>query len=165
MIIFSSCQSMYYPVIHDVQSFTIRMYYGSPNSYFDSFGTVRILCAPWHRWELPVLRYHGIRVNYPYPFLGVIFMVILHDFIIKLPLKIVKPLPFSPLYGKLSYFSFHCQILCFQKIYTKLYLSLNITRTIYQKHVTFCNFRNRSSHRNNCFWFLDLITLLYHHVH
>ena len=25
------------------------------------------------RWELPVLRYHSIRVNYPYPFLGVIF--------------------------------------------------------------------------------------------
>ena len=25
-----------------------------------------------HRWELPILRYHNIRVNYPYPFLGVI---------------------------------------------------------------------------------------------
>ena len=26
-----------------------------------------------HRWELPVLRYHIIRVNHPYPFFGVIF--------------------------------------------------------------------------------------------
>ena len=26
-----------------------------------------------HIWELPVLRYHRIRVNYAYPFLGVIF--------------------------------------------------------------------------------------------
>ena len=34
-----------------------------------------------HRWELPVLRYHGIRGNYHYPFLGVIVSVILHDFI------------------------------------------------------------------------------------
>ena len=37
--------------------------------------------GPWHRWELPVLRYHIIRGNYHYPFLGIIFLVILHDFI------------------------------------------------------------------------------------
>ena len=36
-----------------------------------------------YRWVLSVLRYHIIRVNYPYPFLGVIFGVILHDFIRK----------------------------------------------------------------------------------
>ena len=34
-----------------------------------------------HRWELPVLRYHIIRVNSSYPFLGIFFWVILHDFI------------------------------------------------------------------------------------
>ena len=34
-----------------------------------------------HIWELPVLRYHSIRGNYHYPFLGVTFLVILHDFI------------------------------------------------------------------------------------
>ena len=34
-----------------------------------------------HKWELPVLRYHSIRVIYHYPFLGVTFSVILHDFI------------------------------------------------------------------------------------
>ena len=34
-----------------------------------------------HRRELPVLRYHGIRVNYRYPFLGVNVSVILHDVI------------------------------------------------------------------------------------
>ena len=34
----------------------------------------------WHRWELPVLHYHRIRVNYPYSCLGVIFGVILHVF-------------------------------------------------------------------------------------
>ena len=34
-----------------------------------------------HRWELPVLRYYSIRRNYHYPFLGVIVLVILNDFI------------------------------------------------------------------------------------
>ena len=34
-----------------------------------------------HIWELPVLYYHRIRVNYPNPFLGVIFRVILYGFI------------------------------------------------------------------------------------
>ena len=36
-----------------------------------------------HRWELPVVNYHGIRGNYHYPFFWVIFLVILHDFIWK----------------------------------------------------------------------------------
>ena len=53
-----------------------------------------------HRWELSVLCYHKIRVNYPYPFLAVIFMVILHDFISRNYHKTVQSLPFSPLYGK-----------------------------------------------------------------
>ena len=34
-----------------------------------------------HRWELTVIRHHSIRGNYHCPFLGVIFSVILHDFI------------------------------------------------------------------------------------
>ena len=46
------------------------------------------LVAARHRWELPVLCYHGIRGNYHYPFLGVTFSVILHDFIRKIAIKI-----------------------------------------------------------------------------
>ena len=34
-----------------------------------------------HRWKLTVLRYHSIRVNDPYSFLGVKISAILHDFI------------------------------------------------------------------------------------
>ena len=45
-ITLSLCQSMHGPVIRDVRSFTVRMYYGSPNSYFKSFRSVRGLCAP-----------------------------------------------------------------------------------------------------------------------
>ena len=33
-----------------------------------------------HRWELPVLSYHIIRVNYHYPILGVIVLVVLQSF-------------------------------------------------------------------------------------
>ena len=36
-----------------------------------------------HRWSLPVLCYPRIMVIYHYPLVGVIFMVILHVFIIK----------------------------------------------------------------------------------
>ena len=32
---------------------------------------------------------------------------------------------------------------------------------MYQKRVTFCNFWNRSSHRNDCFWFLELFSMIY----
>ena len=39
--------------------------------------------ASWHRRELHVLCYHGFRGNYPYPFWGVILMVIFHYFIIQ----------------------------------------------------------------------------------
>ena len=69
----------------------------------------------YHRWELPVLHYQGIRVNYPYPFLGVIFRVILHGFIRK-NYHINSPIvtPFS-IYGKLPYFYFYYHILNFQK--------------------------------------------------
>ena len=47
-----------------------------------------------HRWELPVLRYHSIRIIYNYPFSGVIFSVILHDFIRQITIKSVISLPF-----------------------------------------------------------------------
>ena len=36
-----------------------------------------------HRWVLPVLRYPRNMVIYHYPLIGVIFMVILHIFILK----------------------------------------------------------------------------------
>ena len=39
------------------------------------------VCTVCYIWELTVLCYHRIRVNHPYPFLGVNFWVILHDFI------------------------------------------------------------------------------------
>ena len=40
------CHSVHGTVIHGVHIFTVRMYYGSPNSYFKSFSSVRGLCAP-----------------------------------------------------------------------------------------------------------------------
>ena len=85
-----------------------------------------------HRWELPVLRYHRIRVNYPYPFLGVILRIILHDFIRKNTIKTVNSLPFFPHYGKLPYFSFKLPHLMFPDNCTKLSLSPKNTLTIYQ---------------------------------
>ena len=33
-----------------------------------------------------------------------------------------------------------------------------------QNRLTFCNFTNRSSHRNDGFWFLEMFTFLYQHV-
>ena len=43
--------------------------------------TLGALPTARHRWELPVLRYHGIGGNYHYPILGVIVSVFLRDFI------------------------------------------------------------------------------------
>ena len=40
-----------------------------------------LLHCEQHRWELSIGNYHSIRGNYHYPFLGVLFKVILHDFI------------------------------------------------------------------------------------
>ena len=37
---------MYGPVIHDVRSFTVRMYYGNPNSKFESFKLICGFCDP-----------------------------------------------------------------------------------------------------------------------
>ena len=46
-----------------------------------------ILLSGGHIQELSVLGYHRIRVNYPYPFLGVNFWEILHNFIRKITIK------------------------------------------------------------------------------
>ena len=40
-----------------------------------------------HRWESPILHYHIIRVNYHYPFLGVIFGVIFMILLNKITIK------------------------------------------------------------------------------
>ena len=44
---------------------------------------------------------------------------------------------------------------------TKYSLSPKNTQTIDQKRVTFYNFWNRSSHRNDCFSFLELFSIIY----
>ena len=54
-----------------------------------------------HIWEITVLYYHRIRVNFPYPFLGIVFIVNFHVLKRQISIKIVQLLPFSPLYGKL----------------------------------------------------------------
>ena len=40
-------------------------------------------------------------------------------------------------------------------------LSSKNTQAMHQKRVTFCNFWNSSSHRNDCFWFLELFLVIY----
>ena len=117
-------------------------------------------CSGSHIRELPILRYHIIRVNYPYPLLGVICWVILHYFIGKNYHKTSQIVTLSPHYGKLPYFSLNYHIIYFQKK-SKYSLSQKNTRTIYQKRVTSCNFWNISSHRNNCFLFLELFSIIY----
>ena len=64
-----------------------------------------------HRWELTVLRYHIIRVNYP----GVNFQVIFHDFITKQYHKNQSNgYPFPLIIVSYSVFSLNYHILCFQ---------------------------------------------------
>ena len=108
-------------------------------------------CTVHHRWELPILHYHIIGVNHPYPFLGVIFRVILHNFIRhNYHNKQSNCYPFPLIMVNYPIFSFITTFM-FSENCTKLSLSQKNTRTIYQKRVTFCNFWNRSSHRNDCF--------------
>ena len=83
---------------------------------------------PWpHIWELPVLRYHSIRVIYQHPFWGVIFLVILHDFIRQnyhknlsyrypLPLIMVN-YPIFPINYHNLYFQMYFQYLFFLQKY------------------------------------------------
>ena len=70
-----------------------------------------------HRWELPVLRYHSIRINYPYSFFGVIFgwfCMILWN---KITIKTVKFLPFFSHYGKLPDFLFKLRHFIFSDVF------------------------------------------------
>ena len=81
-----------------------------------------------HRWELPVLCYHRIMVNYPYPFWGVIFMVNLHGFIRQIyHKKTVQLLPFPPLYDKLPNFFYRLPHFTFSEKCIKLSLSQRMT--------------------------------------
>ena len=99
----------------------------------------------YHKWELPVLCYHWIRANYPYPFLGVFLKGILLDFINKITIKKVQLLPLF-----LFTVNYHNLILI-----TIFYISENVQNFLFPKHypindrkrVTLCNCRNRISHR------------------
>ena len=78
----------------------------------------------------------------------------------KLPLKTVKSSPFFLIMVNYHIFSLNYHILYFHMCFQ--YISfLKKIRTIYQKRVTFRNFWNRSSHRNDCFWFLELFSTIY----
>ena len=59
--------------------------------------------AAHHIWELPVQRHHGLRVDHPYPLLGVISVPVLQYFIIQNYHNLFQLLPFLYLYGKLPY--------------------------------------------------------------
>ena len=61
--------------------FTQRRLVKKSTHFWKKHTSLVITPTPQHRWELPVLRYHGIRDNYQYPFLRVIVLAILHDFI------------------------------------------------------------------------------------
>ena len=63
-------------------------------------------CTPLQRWELPVLCYPIIRVDYPYPFLETIFVWFCMILLDEITIKTVKLLPFFPHCGKLAYFFF-----------------------------------------------------------
>ena len=69
-----------------------------------------------HIWEPPVLRYHIVRENYPYPFWGVNCWLILHNFSRQDHHITVKLFPFTPQYGILTNFYLNYHGLCFQKI-------------------------------------------------
>ena len=85
-----------------------------------------------HRWELPVIRYHSIRGNYHYPFLGVLFSVILHDFIRQNYHKNQSdPYPFPLITVNYPIFPINYHNLYFQMYYQYLFFSKN-TRTMYQ---------------------------------
>ena len=53
------------------------------NLYYILYNPYYVIYTVYHRFELNVLCYQGFRLNYPYPFLGIILMVILHGFIIQ----------------------------------------------------------------------------------
>ena len=66
---------------------------------------------------------------------------------------IPKTVQYFPLFSFMV--NYHVLILItifiYPEMFSKVSISLNITQTYYQKRVTFCNCRNRSSHRKDCF--------------
>ena len=86
-----------------------------------------------HRWELPVGNYHGIRGNYHYPFIWIIFLVILHDFICKNYHENHSdryPFPFIMINYPTFLINYH--ILNFQMYYQNIFLFLE-----YPKNASF----------------------------
>ena len=59
-----------------------------------------------HIWESPVLRYHGIRGNYQYPFLGINFRQFCMILLDKITIKIILIITLFPHNGKLPNFSY-----------------------------------------------------------
>ena len=83
--------------------------------------------TPRHRWELPGGNYHGIRGNYHYPFLGVKYLVILHDFIRKNYHKNQSDrYPFFLIMVNYPTFLINYHILNFQMYYQYLFPSHNL---------------------------------------
>ena len=78
----------------------------------------------------------------------------------KITIKTVKSLPFFPHYGKLPYFFFKLPHFMFSDKCIKYSLPPKNIRTIDQKRVIFYNFWNRGSHRNDCFLFLELFSII-----
>ena len=100
----------------------------SPTAKFSLFYYVgMVLDIPWegqflqlkyenHTWELPVLCYHRIRVNYPYPFWGVNFMVIFCMVLLhKIIIKHFNRYPFFVIRVNYPIISLNDHIICFQK--------------------------------------------------
>ena len=83
---------------------------------------------------------------------GVIFMVILHDFIRKFTMKTFQSLPSFPRYGKLPYIFLNYQMLCFQKnVQNYLFLQkihIPITHSLFKKQYQMCSKVHRISCKN-----------------
>ena len=71
---------MYSPVMNKLRSWLGNSTLTTELAYVHCIRTVRFLN---HRWVLPVLHYPRHMLIYPYPLILVIYMVILHAFIIK----------------------------------------------------------------------------------
>ena len=97
-------------------------------------------CSLTHRWELPVLRYHGIRGNYHYPILGVLFSVILHGFIRQNYHKNQSDRhPFPLIMVNYPTFLINSHIYIFRCI-INIYFSSQSTRTMYRNKIEILQF-------------------------
>ena len=81
----------------------------------------------------------------------------------KLPLKPVRLLPFSFIMVNYPILSLNYHILYFQ-MYFQYFSFLPKYPNNISKRVTFCNFWNRTSHRNDWFRFLELFSII-HQAH